>query len=69
MEITINDDLPQGPGHLPAPAWLPVTDISQWHERYCLMAAILATRFPHKASELFAYQVSIVRAEQNYEGK
>lgn len=33
------------------------------------MAAILATRFPHKPSELFAYQASIVWAEQNYEGK
>jgi len=68
-EITIDDDLPQGLGHLPALAQLPVMDISQWHERYCLMAAILATRFPHKPSELFAYQASIVWAEQNYKSK
>ena len=33
------------------------------------MAAIIATRFPHKAPELFAYQATIVRAERNYEGK
>ena len=32
------------------------------------MAAILCTRFPHKASELLAYQAAIVRAERNYEG-
>ena len=33
------------------------------------MAAILTSRFPGKAPELFAYQASIVRAEWNYEGK
>ena len=32
-----------------------------------MMAAMLATRFPEKAPELFAYQASIVRAERNYE--
>ena len=31
------------------------------------MAAVIATRFPHKAPELFAYQATIVRAERNYE--
>ena len=31
------------------------------------MAALLATRFPHKAPELFAYMATIVRAERNYE--
>ena len=50
-------------------AKLPVTDISQWLERYSLMAALLATRFPDKAPELFSYQATIVRAELNYEGK
>lgn len=48
----------------PAP---PITDISKWVERYSLMAATLATRFPEKAPELFAYQATIVRAERNYE--
>ena len=33
------------------------------------MAAILSTRFPQKASELFAYLATIVQAEHNYEGK
>ena len=32
------------------------------------MATILATRFPCKATELMAYQATIVRAERNYEG-
>ena len=45
-----------------------ITDISQWVERFSLMAAILATRFPLKAPEFWAYQATIVRAERNYEG-
>ena len=44
------------------------TRISQWLERFSLMAAILTTRFPEKAPEFFAYQAMIVRAERNYEG-
>ena len=39
----------------------------QWVERFSLMTAVIATRFPHKAPELFAYQATIVRAERNYE--
>ncbi len=68
-EVSVDADLPQGPDRPPAPARLPVTDISQWLERFSLMAAILTTRFPDKAPELFAYQAMIVRAERNYEGK
>ena len=68
-EMTVDDDTPQAPGHPTAPARLPITDISQWLERYSLMAAVLATRFPEKALELFAYQATIVWAERNYEGK
>jgi len=30
---------------------------------------VLATRFPEKAPELFAYQATIVQAERNYDGK
>ena len=33
------------------------------------MAAVLCSKFPNKAGELFAYQAFIVRAECNYEGK
>lgn len=55
------------PGRPPPPSCLLITDISQWVERYALMAAIIATRFPHKAPELFGYLITIVRAERNYE--
>ena len=68
-EISIDDDTTQTPGRPPAPARLPVTEISQWVERYSLMAAVLTTRFQAKAPELLAYQATIVRAERNYEGK
>ena len=50
-----------------SPGRPPVVDISQWVERFSLMAAVIATRFPHKAPELFAYQATIVRAERNCE--
>ena len=46
-EIIMDDPLLLGTGHS-APPRLPVTDISQWVERYSAMAAIIATRFPHK---------------------
>ena len=36
---------------------------------HSLMAAVICTKFPHKAPELFAYQTMISRAERNYEGK
>ena len=68
-EITIDDVLPAVPGRPPPPARLPITDISQWVERYSLLAAVLCSKFPDKAGELLAYQASIVRAERNYEGK
>ena len=64
-ELTI-DDMPSG--RTPAPPRLAITSISQWVERFSLMAAVLVSRFPEKAAELFAYQATIVRAERNYEG-
>ena len=68
-DITL-DDLPTpGPGQPPLPARPPIQDITTWVEKFSLMAAILATRFPEKAPELFAYQASIVRAERNFEGR
>ena len=33
------------------------------------MAAILCSRFPEKAAEIFAYQATIVQAERNYDGE
>ena len=68
-ELTI-DDLPsQVLGRAPPPARLPITNISHWMERYALLAAVLCSRFPEKAPELFAYAATIVRAERNYEGQ
>ena len=61
------DDPPiQVPGRPPLPARPPVHDISVLVEKYLVMAALLAARFPEKAPELFAYQASIVRAERNF---
>lgn len=65
-EISMDGDTPQAPGR---PSRLPITDISQWVERYATMAAILCTRFPSKAPELWAYLATIVKAERNYEGQ
>ena len=57
---------PRPPGK-PAPARPPIQCISQWSERFCLMARILPTKFPEKAPEFFAYHASIIRVERNYE--
>ena len=45
-----------------------IRDISQWVECYSKMVAVLSARYPEKASELWAYQASIVRAARNFEG-
>ena len=37
----------QGLGRPAPPGRPPVTDISQWVEKFSLMAALIATRFPH----------------------
>ena len=66
-ELTIDDDLPQTPGH-PVPARPAITSISQWVERFSLMAVVLAIRFPDKSPEFFLYQATIVGAERNCEG-
>ena len=68
-EITL-DDLPTpGPRQPPFTARPPIQYITTWVEKFALMASLLATRFPEKASELFAYQAPIVRAERNFEGR
>ena len=43
-----------------------VQDISQWTECFSRMAAVLATRYPSKSPELWAYQASILRAARNF---
>ena len=64
-EVSADGPTEHIPGRPPPPGKPPVTDISQWLERFSMMAAILATRYPEKAPELFAYQAAIVRAERN----
>ena len=50
------------------PAKPPITNIRTWLECYGRMAAILCSRFPNKAPELWAYQTSILHAAHAYEG-
>ena len=47
----------------------PVTDIMTWLQCFARMAAVLSTRYPDKAPELWAYQSLIIRAARNYEGQ
>ena len=61
------EDPPPGNTTRPTPPKIPITDISQWLEKYSVMAAVLAQRFPEKAPELFAYQAYIIRCERNYQ--
>ena len=46
----------------------PVTEILTWLECFASMAAVLSTKYPEKAGELWAYQTSILRAARNFEG-
>ncbi len=64
-EITKDDSHDPSPGR-PHTSPPPILDISQWVERYVLMAGTLASRFPDKAPEFFAYLATIVWAERNY---
>ena len=65
-EITRNDYQDPTPGR-PHTTRPPIQDIYQWVERYTIMAGILVSRFPDKASELFAYLATIIRAERNFQ--
>ncbi len=66
-EVTI-DAAPEPTAGRPfVPSRPPVTNISQWTERFAAMAALLSKRYPAKAPELFAYLATVVRAERNYE--
>lgn len=67
-EVTAEDPPPGNPGR-PTPAKLPITDFSLWLEKYSVMAAVLAQRFPEKAPELFAYQAHMIRCERNYQSQ
>ena len=66
-EVTLDDDLLQIQGRPLVPAYHPIMVISQWVERYSVMAALMtSSHFPNKTPELLAM---IVQAEWNYEGK
>ena len=68
-EISLDDPPQPLPGQPPLPARPAIQDISVWIEKFSIMAALLSSRFPHKAPELFAYQASIIRAERNFDGR
>jgi hypothetical protein len=63
-EISLDDPLPPTPGQPPL-----LQNISVWVEKFSVMAALLVSRFPQKAPELFAYQASIIRAERNFDDR
>ena len=44
----------------------PITNIITWLECFGRMAAILCTKYPEKAIELWAYQSSILKAAKNF---
>ena len=67
-DISPNEAPAASPGHPPPLPKKPIQDISLWAEKFSTMAAILASRFPEKAPELFMYMAAIVRAERNYGG-
>ena len=50
-EISLDDPPSHVPGQPPLPARPPVQNISVWLEKYSIMAALLATRFPHEVPE------------------
>ena len=46
----------------------PVITIKTWLECYARMAAVLVSRFPEKAPELWAYQSTIFKAAHDFDG-
>ena len=68
-EISLDDSRSHTPGQPPQPARPPIQNISAWVEKFSVMAALLASRFPEKAPELFSYQASVVRAERNFDNR
>ena len=58
----------QCPGSLPRPRKRPVTDILTWIECFSVMAAVITSKYPEKAPQLFSYSRMIVRASQTFEG-
>ena len=62
------DDTPADTPAQRRPAKPPVITIKSWLECYSRMAAVLVSRFPEKAPELWAYQCTIMKAAHDYDG-
>ena len=64
-EVSLDPDPVSVPGRPPPPGRLPITDISQWLERYSLMAVgYLGHSLPRESAGAVSM---IIRAERNYE--
>ena len=46
----------------------PISDILIWAKCFCLMAAVLSEKFPHKTTHLFAYQWLTIHATKTFRG-
>jgi hypothetical protein len=46
-----------------------IVDILLWVECFSFMIEVLATHYPHKVSELMAYQRTVVRAQRTFAGE
>ena len=68
-DIWPDDSTPADSGSISRrPSKPPITNIRSWLECYARMAAVLTTRFPEKAAELWAYQTTILHTAHAYEG-
>ena len=45
-----------------------VTEVTVWLEFFARMAAVLSSKYPDKAPELWAYQATVLRAAKSYKG-
>ena len=68
-DVWPDDPAPTDSPHTPRrPGRPPVINIKTWLECFARMAAVLVSRFPEKAPELWAYQSTILNAAHSYEG-
>ena len=68
-DVWPDDPAPTDSSHTPRrPGHPPVINIKTWLECFARMAAVLVSRFPEKAPELWAYQSTILNAAHSYEG-
>ena len=68
-DVWPDDPAPTDSSHTPRrPGRPPVINIKTWLECFARMAAVLVSRFPEKAPELWAYQSTILNVAHSYEG-